>query len=76
MFMSEHISMTDVLKLPVEERLRLIGEIWDSIEAVPEAVVLTDAQRNELEARLEAHRRDPQNVIPWDEVKARILSKR
>ena len=74
--MSEHISMTDVLKLPVEERLRLIGEIWDSIEAVPEPVILTEAQRKELEARLEAYRREPNKVIPWEEVKARILSKR
>ena len=51
---SQSISLSHVLALPVEDRLRLVEEIWDSIAAVPEAVTLTDAQRKELDARLEA----------------------
>ncbi len=74
--MSDSISITEILKLPVEERLRLIGEIWDSIEAVPEAVVLTEAQRRELESRLEAHRSNPTEGSPWPEVKKRLTQHR
>ncbi|MFT3907413.1 MAG: addiction module protein [Steroidobacteraceae bacterium] len=68
------IRLSDVLELPVEERLELVGNIWDSIAQVPDAVELTDSQRAELDRRLEAYRRDPSAGSPWAEVKARILS--
>ena len=70
------IRLSDVLELPVEERLELVGNIWDSISQVPDAVELTEAQRAELDRRLEAYRRDPKVGSPWAEVKARILSGR
>ena len=60
--MPGEISIADVLRLPVAERIRLVEDIWDSIAAVPEAVPLTAAQRRELDRRLEAprpHRRLP-----------------
>jgi putative addiction module component (TIGR02574 family) len=68
--------LSDVLELPVSERLELVGDIWDSIAQAPEAIDLTEAQRAELERRLEAYRRDPKAGSPWSEVKARILSSR
>ena len=70
------IRLSDVLELPVEERLELVGDIWDSIAQVPGAIDLTEAQRAELDRRLEAYRRDPKAGSPWAEVKARILSSR
>lgn len=70
------IRLSDVLALPVSERLGLVGDIWDSIAQVPDRVELTDAQRPELDRRLEAYRRDPKAGSPWSEVKARILSSR
>ena len=45
------IRRSDVLELPVSERLELVGDIWDSIAQAPEAVELTEAQRVELERR-------------------------
>jgi putative addiction module component (TIGR02574 family) len=41
----------DYSRLSARERIDLIGEIWDSIEA--EAVPLTSAQKAELDSRLE-----------------------
>ena len=70
------IRLSDVLELPVSERLALVGDIWDSIAQAPEAVELTEEQRAELERRPEAYRRDPGAGSPWAEVKARILSSR
>lgn len=32
-------------RLSVDERLALVQEIWDSIAATPEAIVLSDAQK-------------------------------
>jgi len=70
------VRLSDVLELPVEERLELVGDIWDSIAQVPDAVELTEAQRAELDRRLEAYRLNPKAGSPWTEVKARILSRR
>jgi putative addiction module component (TIGR02574 family) len=70
--MGKHLSMADVLKLSVAERIQLVGDIWDSIAAVPDSVSLSEAQREELDRRLEAYHRDPGPGSPWDAVKARI----
>lgn len=70
------VPLSDVLELPVEERIRLAQEIWDSIAEVPEAVQLTDSERTELDSRLDAYYQDRNAGSPWPEVRARILKAR
>ena len=70
------IDLAKVLALPVEERIRLAQSIWDSVVEVPEAVEVTEAQREELNRRLDAYRKDPSAGSPWPEVKERILTSR
>jgi len=69
------LSLSDVLELGIPERIRLAQAIWDSIADIPEAVALTDADREELDRRLEAYYRDPTVGRPWPDVKARLLGK-
>ena len=64
--------LADILELPVSERILLVEDIWESIARAPEAVSLTEGQREELEKRLEAYHRDPEAGSPWPEVKARL----
>ena len=66
----------DTLELPVAERLQLVEDIWDTIAAAPDALPLTAEDRQLLDERLEARRRDPQAGSPWEEVSARITSRR
>ena len=66
------MSISVMLKLPVAERIRLVEAIWDSIAAAPEALQLTDAEREELDRRWNAYERDPSLGSPWAEVRARI----
>lgn len=40
--------------LSVDQRMRLVEELWDSIAADQDALPLTDEQRAELDRRLEA----------------------
>jgi putative addiction module component (TIGR02574 family) len=68
--MSTHIS--DILEMSVAERIQLVEDIWDSIAAVPEALSLTDTQREELDRRLAAHAQSPEAGVPWDELKERL----
>lgn len=44
--------------LPVEERLKLVEDLWDSIAADQEALPLTAEQEAELDRRLDAYERD------------------
>jgi putative addiction module component (TIGR02574 family) len=45
-------------KLPLEERLRLVEDLWDSIAADQGALPLTSQQRTELDRRLDAYEAD------------------
>ena len=71
----KEIRMSDVLGLPVAERLKLVEAIWDSIAESPEPIPLTDEQRTELDRRVEEYENDPEVGSPWPDVKARILKR-
>ena len=71
-----NFSAIDTLELPVVERLKLVEDIWDTIAAAPEALPLTEEDKRFIDDRLEACRRNPQAGAPWEEVYARITSRR
>ena len=48
---------------------------WDSIPAEPHRPLLTEAQRRELERRLADHAANPDDVVPWEQVKAEALAR-
>ena len=64
--------LTDVESWSAEDRLRLIEEVWETLEAEPEAVGLSGSQKQDLQRRLDAHRDNPKAGSPWEEVKARL----
>ncbi len=65
----------DIASLTPEERLSLLEELWDSLAAAPEAVPFTEAQRAELDRRLDDLESEGPVGIPWDEVLSRIRSR-
>ncbi len=67
------VNLEDILKLPVSERLRLVEEIWDSIAAESEQLPLTEAQREELDRRLEELEANPSDGVPWEEARKRYF---
>jgi putative addiction module component (TIGR02574 family) len=64
--------LEDILQLSVSERIQLAEDIWDSVAANPESIPLTDAERAELDRRLESHARNPDEGVAWDELKKRV----
>lgn len=59
--------------LSASEKAELLDALWESLEA--DAAVLTDAQRAELDYRIERHEKNPSDVIPWEQVRAGLFKK-
>jgi len=62
----------DIEKLNAEEKLRLIEELWESLNDDPSQIPLTRTQREELDRRLDEIDKGDDAGIPWDEVLNRI----
>lgn len=60
--------VAEILKLPAEERLRLVELIWESLTPTPSDVVFGDAHREAIDAELGEHRRNPNDVLSLDQI--------
>lgn len=47
-----------LLELPVEERIRIVEDLWDSIAADQKSLPFTAEQKAELDRRLDAYEAD------------------
>lgn len=68
----QSISVADILRLPVQERIRLVELIWDSIAALPDAVPVSPELEAVLDRRLREFEANPDSGFSWEEVKAHI----
>jgi putative addiction module component (TIGR02574 family) len=64
--------LSEILQLTIAERIQLVEDIWDSVAAFPEAIPLTDAQKEELDRRMQAYAQNPNEGISWDELKDKL----
>ncbi len=62
-------------RMSIEDRIALATAIWDSIASEPHPPLLTEAQRQELDRRLAEHASNPDDVVPWEQVKAEALAR-
>jgi len=62
--------------LPVPDRIKLVEDIWDSIADETNEFALSEAQKRELDRRLDEMRRNPKNGIPWEQAKLQILKRK
>lgn len=63
-------------KLSIPERITLVEEIWDTIAEENQAFALTDAQKRELDSRLESAKANPGQGRTWEEIKAEFTNTR
>jgi putative addiction module component (TIGR02574 family) len=73
--MSATMKSLGIDQLSVDDRMLLMEEIWESIAANPDDVPVSNAQKQDLQARLAAYQDNPKAGTPWEEVKARLRSK-
>ena len=73
--MSSTMTALGIDRMSIDDRLRLVGEIWDSIAAEADALPLTDAEKEMIDRRLADMEANPDAGSSWEEVKARLQSK-
>lgn len=73
--MSTILESLGIDRMPVAERIALVNLIWESIAADPAGTALTDAQRTELERRADDDDANPDDTVPWEQVKAEALAR-
>ena len=73
--MSARLKALGLDRLSVDERIELAEELLESAAAESARSGLTEAQRRELERRLADHEANPEDVVPWEQVKAEALAR-
>jgi len=70
------VKAADLSAMSIDERIELVQVIWDSIAAETEKLELTTAQKHELDRRIADLDAQPDNVLTWEEIKARVRGRR
>jgi putative addiction module component (TIGR02574 family) len=70
--MSERPEHHEPDELSISEKILRVQDLWDDIARQSGDVVLTAAQREEIERRLQAHESSPGRYTTWEELRARL----
>jgi putative addiction module component (TIGR02574 family) len=61
--------------LPLPERLELLDALWESVIEEGYDPPITNAQAKEIDQRLKAHERNPDDVVEWKTIKTELDSR-
>jgi putative addiction module component (TIGR02574 family) len=73
--MQANLQSLGIDKLSRDQRIALVQEIWATIAAEPCQPLLTEAQREELTRRISEDNANPDDIVPWEQVKSNALSR-
>jgi len=73
--MSPILQALGIDQMNIDERIALANAIWDSIGEQSHSPLITEPQRQELERRLTEHQANPNDVIPWEQIRADALKR-
>jgi putative addiction module component (TIGR02574 family) len=73
--MNLSVTLAEIKALSIDDRIRLVQAIWDSIGAESEQLTLTEPQKQELSRRMADHKVNPNAVISWEAVKAQAQAR-
>lgn len=65
--------VADILELSVAEKIQIVEDIWDSISQNPEQLPVSEAEKLELDKRLESYKQNPNEGIEWETLKKNLL---
>lgn len=67
--------LNEVESWPVDDRIRLVQDVWDRLGDQGYEPELTEEMKAELDRRIAEMDRDPGSGVPWEEAKARVLGR-
>jgi putative addiction module component (TIGR02574 family) len=70
--MSSEMVFKEARALPLAEQIELCRNLWDNIL---ESKELTPGEAELIDQRLQDHLANPEDVVPWEEAKARLDAK-
>ena len=71
----ESSPLSQLLKLPADDRAELAIALWESLTDSERAgeLGLTDAQAADIDRRWAEHLANPESAVPWAEVRRKLL---
>jgi len=72
--MASLLNTLGIDRLSLEERLTLLGDLWESLAEDGDRLPLLDSQRTDLQRRLDAIDANPSRGATWEQVKSRLQS--
>ena len=73
--MTQLLDKLNIRDLSIEERIQLVGEIWDSI-AEEETPVLTEQEKEVLDERMRTFDTVSERGMSWEEIVERVKSEK
>ncbi|MEI7683816.1 MAG: addiction module protein [Planctomycetota bacterium] len=73
--MTARMKTLGIDRLSPDERLELIQEIYESLDAEHPDEALSDGQREELDRRLATFSANPATAVSWEVVEAEALAR-
>jgi putative addiction module component (TIGR02574 family) len=68
-------TLTEIAAMNIDDRIRLVQAIWDTIAQDANQLQLTDAQKHELDRRIADMDANPDDEVPWEPVYAESLKR-
>lgn len=68
--------LTEIEKLPIDDQVALVQQIWNRIVDSDARIALTDAQKAEISRRSAELDTNPDIAVPWEEVKRSLQERR
>ena len=73
--MTTEAILKEASHLTLDERIKLVEELWESIRPSAESIPLNEAQEAVLERRYKAYQADPEEGSSWSDVRDRISNR-
>ena len=64
-----------IQQLTKEEKLQLVGDLWDAIAALPDDLPVSDEEKALLDKRWKAHSESPQDALTLEDFKKRLAER-
>ena len=68
------MQISEIMELSIPERIQLVEEIWDTIDQ--NAVELTESEKRLIDLRISKHLKNPNEGSSWQEVFAKVTSRK